>query len=116
MSDLELHIPLQRLVLSVHLPTGVMVMCLELLVHGVQEVLIGDCANEKASFVEESDDPRLLHLYQVTDDLVVEVVNLEWRLENVFFSHYETENSAIIKDDIVTVCLRKAVRNYLAMS
>ena len=58
----------------------------------MEEVPVSDRTNEKAGFVEESDDSGLLHLHKVTDDLVVEVVNLPKDYENV---KSEMKNSSL---------------------
>ena len=44
----------------------------------MKKVPVGNRSHEKASFVKKSDEPCLFHLHKVTDDLVVEVVDLWW--------------------------------------
>ena len=57
----------------------------------MKKVSIGDSAHEKAGLVKKSYEPGLFHLNEVTDDLIVEVVNLvrerngEWVIRNGIF-------------------------------
>ena len=51
----------------------------------MEEVSIGDGPHEKAGLVEESYHSGLLHLNEVTDDLVVKVIDLIKGKEKVTF-------------------------------
>lgn len=59
-----------------YLPAGKVAVFAQFTVKGSQEHLIGDFAYVHAGVVKDGDDPFVLLLHQVHDDLIVEVINL----------------------------------------
>lgn len=60
----------------IYLPAGKVAVFAQFTVKGSQEHLIGDFAYVHAGVVKDGDDPFVLLLHQVHDDLIVEVINL----------------------------------------
>ena len=60
-----------------YLAAGKMTVFAQFTVKCFQEHLIGDFADVHAGIIEDGNDPLVLLLHQVHDDLIVEVIDLE---------------------------------------
>ena len=66
------------LVIGAYLSAGVVFVVGKFLVHGLEEHLVGDLPHVHARLVQDGENSFVRRLHQITDDLIVEVINLQW--------------------------------------
>ena len=61
-----------------YLSAGVVFVVGKFLVHGFEEHLVGDFPHVHTGLVQDGENSLVRRLHQLTDDLVVEVINLQY--------------------------------------
>lgn len=72
----EIHFVPQFLVHRLQLPTREMLVMCEFLIHGLQKHLVVHFSDRQASLVHDRNDAFVRRFHQITNDLIVEVLNV----------------------------------------